>query len=110
MFAHHRLSYSLRSCLLRSPRTVASTSGLFHQRGAAMTSSIPTSERAVARSLDADPEFAEIGDLMDNPQASERSENPKSYREFMEKMGDKFMYAEPHQYLGETVELVLVDA
>lgn len=63
-----------------------------------MTSSISPNER----SFDAEPEFDEISDLMDNPQANERSDNPKSYREFMEKMGQKFMYAAPQQYLGET--------
>ncbi|KAF5311955.1 hypothetical protein D9619_002809 [Psilocybe cf. subviscida] len=102
MFAHHHLPYSFRLCLHRSPRLVANTSGLLQRRGAAMTSSIPPSERAAARSPDAEPDFAEVEDLMDNPEASERSETPKSYREFMEMMGKKFLYATPQRYLGET--------
>lgn len=106
MFTHHHLANSFRTCLLQSPRTVASTSGILHRRGVAMTSSISRNER----SFDAEPEFDEISDLVDNPQANERSDNPKSYREFMEKMGQKFMYAAPQQYLGETVEFILVHA
>jgi hypothetical protein len=36
----------------------------------------------------------------------ERSDIPTSYKEFLEKIGEKYRYAKPQHYLGGTVSIV----
>ena len=108
MLAHHRLSSSLRTCLRPFPRPLASTSKAAQLRQIA--SSPPHKYARPSGPILAENESSEVDeDILSDPDlAGELAGDSAatSYRDFMQKIGNKFRYAEPLTYLGDTVEFV----
>lgn len=94
------VSSAFKPCLRSLTRPVASTSTALP--GRAISASAPYSAR---RGPLPEPETVteELDEAMTTEGGGERSNVPTSYKEFMEKIGYKYQYAKPQQYLGETV-------
>ncbi|KAF8956051.1 eukaryotic mitochondrial regulator protein-domain-containing protein [Flammula alnicola] len=95
----HHVSSSLKPCLRSLSRPLASTSNVVQHRS--IVSSLPLkAQRNAGQS--AEPEFEALEESMLSQPEGDRSENPTSYREFLEKIGVKYQYARPLHYLGDT--------
>ncbi|KIM47635.1 hypothetical protein M413DRAFT_22264 [Hebeloma cylindrosporum] len=94
------LSSTFHPCLRSLARPVASTSTALPRR--AISASAPHSARRGPPIPEPDTPTEELDVTMTTEGSGERSNNPTSYKEFMEKMGYKYQYAKPQHYLGET--------
>lgn len=93
-------SSTFKPCLRSLIRPVASTSTALPRR--AISASAPHSARRGPPLPEPETATEELDEAMTTEGDSERSNIPTSYKEFMEKIGYKYQYAKPQQYLGET--------
>jgi len=95
------VSSAFRPCLRSLTRPVASTSTALPRRY--ISASAPHSARRGAPLPEPETATEELDEAMTTEGDGERSAIPTSYREFMEKIGNKYQYAKPQHYIGETV-------
>ncbi|PPQ79885.1 hypothetical protein CVT25_002941 [Psilocybe cyanescens] len=106
MFCHHLSSF--RPCLRLVSRPVASTSRIFQLRYNSTITSLPSNDTsdAAENSASAPLSDAEDGDAfsefeeMNEEGGSEGEKGPKTYREFMQKIGGQYQYASPQNWLA----------
>jgi hypothetical protein len=96
-----KVSSTFKPCLRSLTRPVASTSTALPWR--AISASAPHSARRGPPLPEPETVTEELDEAMTTEGDGERSNIPTSYKEFMDKIGYKYQYAKPQQYLGETV-------
>ncbi|KDR85582.1 hypothetical protein GALMADRAFT_218678 [Galerina marginata CBS 339.88] len=93
------LSPCLKPCLRSLSRPLASTSFSVQRRG--IFSSLPRRARLIP-GPDADPEQEPESEFeeMSSQAEGEREKQPSTYKEFIEKIGNRYQYAQPQQWLA----------
>ena len=100
-----KLSSAFGPCLRSLTRPVASTSiprraiSASAPHNARYSTPLPEPETAIGEP----DEDMKIDEAMATEGNGERSDIPTSYKEFLEKVGEKYRYAKPQHYLGATV-------
>lgn len=91
----HCLAPTLRSCFHCVVRPWISSPTVLTRRPYSLSSQGPNAEVDV------------IDDLQPESMGGEGNEKPRSYRQFMDKLGYQYRFARPQNWLGRNVVLIL---